>query len=312
MPHKKHAFYIPVDPPLSRAEMAKLTEHQLLYRSLDDPKYAGFERHFDWHRYIKLVVSNPVFKAEITEVLDQWAHTGHGQHAIRQAYAVRQLKLKQRPDAEDAPFRNHKQVIIMDSNDCDNSVSNQASRETGIVYLNAHALNHNRFLAKNGHNLKSTLSDTMAHEIGHTRDPLKVLPVYEPVLNARIDKHHNELQIKRQNLYKALHLPYTDDWLKDIMYAESHLPQATADKLVEDIFRLKHNYEEKEGMIIEYPAILEANKYRRAQHLPERALVHDKGDFVEGPIGANENCPASPQTPTVPRIMQKTTSRKHR
>jgi hypothetical protein len=192
-------IYFPIGKIITAKQLEAYTPQQLQNRSLDDPRYAGFDAHFDWHRYIQVNVKNTVLAASVVKVLDQISQTPEGQQMLRQALATqtwrdqtgqtenRDAHSDHRIEISDAPHKYANRFTL------ENYVAGFIKKAPGKVVTALQKVelgNFGGFLQKvgiitvgpdvrffkikgrDGEYRDITLQDTIVHELGHARDPL--------------------------------------------------------------------------------------------------------------------------------------------
>ena len=259
-----------------------LTEKQLQERTIEDPKYAGFDPKFDWHTYISIDDLPPALKLEVSASLDLQSKTERFQHSVRQSFAIRASIMK---DPTTRQLLNNPAMSAMFANPAFQGTANNPKisireRPTGqttvaegtstapvlgIVFIDREEIRLREFLGKDGNYNHVSLHSAIGHEFDHLMDGFYSLPAYRPFLQERAIGFAQELA----NVYTAAGIRIADpQTLKTSICA---LPLEKRIRLLQQIFDIA----ERRDAAVEFTAIIRNNDYQREDlHEPERALTH--------------------------------------
>lgn len=272
-------IYFPVGRSVSTEELRQYSDAQLENRDLNDPRFAGFDRNFNWRDYISVGPDMPdTVRANIEQSLDQIASTPEGQHTLRQAYAMQHARDQEARGPHVPPRRIS--IALTTS-----SVS-EADIHNGTIRLRLSDIENGYFTDPSGNAWQYSFQHIIYHELCHMKDGM--------LTNANWDAWARRIGLPDNNW----------EW-EDIL---SHLDDVGQHTL--DFFRGAFGIPTPVEQYYEHPAIRETNQFMQRYYRQPTRVYHTEPPslgyfFAELPPGLDadhsydEMLTPSP-TPAVP------------
>lgn len=249
--------YIPVGTRFTREQIENLSQSQLAKRDILDPKFAGFDPNFDWHKYIHLDMKPGLPRAEAEVTFNQMSQTPEGQHIMRQAFAMQEFRDAgtQVDHRVVITGQKHRHILPAERADATNDVF---LVQSGVVYLAPGDRHYVEYPTLNGNFHPFSVQSTLVHELIHAADALivpgnPVSKVFENDLNSALLIAERDFARQNPKISKNGNEEF--------------------EKLGNKI------YEAVSASVLEHAAIRAANTYLLKYYgTPERAIQHLFGD----------------------------------
>ena len=247
-------IYFPVGEEASVDVLKHFDWKDMQQRSLNDPRFAGCEPGFDWHKYIELRFNDDALAKEVSDTLDQFAKTPEGQQTIRQAHAMQNYRIR---TGQTRYAKDQKGALYI----TDKALVGQTAfmPEMNAINVFKDELLNQSMLGVDGHYHHTSLQAALYHELCHAKDGFDT--------KVQEDRYYNV--VKR------------DEFAQEMARVDPQNDVAVG-----------HHINEKEHSIEEYPVILETNAFMQKYYgeVP-RALVHDavrKNTFLNELLGRTQ------------------------
>lgn len=247
--------YVPVGTVFTKQEIGNLSLRELQNRDILDPRFAGFDPHFNWRDYLNLNIMHEHLAAPIEIALDQFSKTERGQHLMRQSLAMQSFRDTGNVPLGDALLapetQKHRVTIELGK-------TSEFNRITGTVSIEMVQRNPEEYKTTDGGYANFTYQDILYHELSHAADGLQT----------------NET---RKLLAETHEVPYWDVWEATYKKLDmQHLRPDELDAATNAAMQKKSAlYEQFLAAAVEHPAIAETNRFIVPHYgAKARALEH--------------------------------------
>lgn len=167
--------HVPVGTELSESEWRQWSQQELENRELRDPRFAGYDPHFDPSHYVRIDVRNPDTRKKVAGTIAQFASTPDGQWKLRQAQAMQAYRAEHgswgEPDAS-----GHVRIGITDAhnprqfNPLNINRTSNSDITTGTIHLERDTIENVEYRGTDGRYYDESYQDVLGHELSHLGD----------------------------------------------------------------------------------------------------------------------------------------------